>query len=390
MAGVRRFAVALLLLAAAAAGSWFGLGPQIAERQANGVSEPTSLRSASPQAHSLFDRLFIADLHTDSLLWNRDLNERGAYGHVDVPRLIEGRVALQAFTVVTKFPRSYDPNGTADESDLIGILAFAQLWPTPTWGGITERALHQAAKLDETAARSGGRLSVLKTADDLRRFVERHEREPKTTAGLLGLEGAHALEGDLSKLDALYAAGFRMLGPTHVFDNEVGGSGTGLAKGGLTEFGRSVVRRAGELGMIIDLAHASDALINDALEISDGPFVVSHTGVRATCDNPRNLGDEHIRRIAEKDGLIGIGFFEVAVCGRGARPIAEALAHVVRTVGAEHAALGSDFDGGVETPFDTTGLVHIVDELLRIGVSEREIELVMGENTRRFMAAALP
>jgi microsomal dipeptidase-like Zn-dependent dipeptidase len=387
---MKRIGIGLLVFATAAAGVIFGLGSQIAERRANEVTYTVAPPTASSEAQALFNRLFIADLHTDSLLWGRDLNVHGDRGHADIPRLIEGRIALQAFTVATKFPISYDPAGTAGDSDILGLLAFAQLWPISTWTSMHERALHQAWRLDDTAARSAGRLTVLRSADDLASFLARHDQHPATIAGFLGLEGAHALERDITKLDALYDAGFRMLGPTHVFDNAVGGSGTGLARGGLTQFGRDVVERAGELGMIIDLAHASEALIDDALEMSDGPFVVSHTGVRGTCDNQRNLSDDHVRRIAAKGGLIAIGFFEVAVCGTGARPIAEALAHVVRIAGPEHAALGSDFDGGVETPFDATGLAYLVDELLRIGLPEHEIKLVMGENTRRFLLDALP
>lgn len=387
---MKRAAVIISLLVVAVTGFFFGLLPKVVEQRTNTVSSTAPSEPASSQAQQLFDRLFVADLHSDSLLWNRDLNDDNDYGHVDVPRLVAGNVALQAFTVATQFPRSYDPAGTRGDSDVLGLLALAQRWPTSTWTGVTERALYQAAKLEKTAMRSEGRLAVVRSADDLRTFLERRSHTPAITAGFLGLEGAHALEGDIDNLNRLHEAGFRMLGLTHVFDNDVGGSGTGLEKGGFTEFGRQVIDRAGELGIIIDLAHASEALIDDALQISDGPFLVSHTGVRATCDNGRNLSDDHVRRIARTGGLIGIGFFEIAVCGTSVRRIAEALTHVVRIAGAQHAALGSDFDGGVVTPFDVTGLVYIVDELLQLGVPEPEIALIMGGNIQRFLLDALP
>lgn len=388
----RRSLVSLLLVSAAAT-IFFGLGPQLTERAANRISDTAPATPPSARARELYERLFVADLHADSLLWNRDLNDRGNYGHVDVPRLLEGNVAVQAFTVVTRVPLAYDPVGTPDSGDVIGLLALMQRRPARTWTNLTERALHQAAKLQRTADRSRGRLTLLRTAADFETYLAARDGGPDAagmTAGLLGLEGAHALEDRVENVDVLFDAGFRMIAPTHMFDNALGGSGTGMAKGGLTEFGRGAIARAVELGMIVDLAHASEAVIDELLDDFDASFLVSHTGVRATCDNPRNLSDEHVLRIARKGGLIGVGFFEVAVCGSSARNIAAALGHVARVAGAEHAALGSDFDGAVAMPFDATGLVHIVDELIALGLSEREIALIMGENVRAFLLDALP
>jgi membrane dipeptidase len=387
---VKRALFTAALLATFGAAAFFGLAPQILHRWVNTVAIPGTPVLPSARAEELYQRLFVADLHSDALLWGRDLNTHSAHGHVDVPRLIAGGVALQGFTVATQFPMFYDPDGTSAAPDVLGLLALAQRWPRSTWNGITERALYQAGRLHETARAAGDRFILLRTADDFESYLARRQKTPRITAGFLGLEGAHALEGSVANLDRLYDAGFRMLGPTHVFDNEVGGSGTGLSKGGLTDFGREVVTHAAELGMIIDFAHASDALIIEILELSAGPFLVSHTGVRATCDNNRNLSDDIVRRIAQAGGLIGIGFFETAVCEVSARAIAAALEHVVAIAGPEHAALGSDFDGGVETPFDATGLVHIVDELLELGMSEHTIELIMGENVKRFLLDALP
>ena len=102
---------------------------------------------ASAQARELHDRLFIADLHADTLLWNRDVLDRGTYGHVDVPRLIDGNVGLQAFTIVTKVPRELKLEANDDSTDSITLLAIAQRWPFATWNSLTARALHQAARL---------------------------------------------------------------------------------------------------------------------------------------------------------------------------------------------------------------------------------------------------
>jgi len=170
---------------------------------------------ASEKAKALHQKLFVADLHADSLLWKRNLLERGARGHVDVPRLIEGNVALQAFTVVTKTPRGMNIESNDADTDNITLLAIASGWPMATWSSLKERALYQAGKLREMAAASNGKLTLIETARDLSDYLERRKREPHITAGFLGIEGAHALDDDLTNLDALFNAGFRMMSPTH-------------------------------------------------------------------------------------------------------------------------------------------------------------------------------
>jgi microsomal dipeptidase-like Zn-dependent dipeptidase len=118
--------------------------------------------------------------------------------------------------------------------------------------------------------------------------------------------------------------------------------------------------------------------------------VVSHSGVKGTCNNNRNLSDEQIRAIAAKGGLIGIGYWDTATCGRDARAIVYAMRYVSDRVGVEHVALGSDFDGAVTVPFDTTGLVQITDAMLTSGYSEPEVRMIMGGNVMRFLQANLP
>jgi len=98
-------------------------------------------------------------------------------------------------------------------------------------------------------------------------------------------------------------------------------------------------------------------VISDVLEISTRPVVVSHTGVKGTCNNARNLSDEQLKGIAKTGGIIGIGYWETAVCGRDAKAIARAIRYTANVAGVDHVALGSDFDGAVTEPFDTTGLV---------------------------------
>ena len=142
--------------------------------------------------------------------------------------------------------------------------------------------------------------------------------------------------------------------------------------------------------MLLDLAHASAATIEDACAAATRPVVVSHTGVRATCDNNRNLSDEQLRKVAATGGVIGIGFWDTATCGGDARAVARAIRHAADVVGVEHVALGSDFDGTVTEPFDATGVVQITDALLEAGFTEDEVRAVMGGNVFRLLASALP
>lgn len=384
----RAVKVALMVLALAILAA-FALLPAQVEQHYNTVV-PRTGRPPSARAVALHGRLTIVDLHADSLLWGRDLNRKSTRGHVDVPRLIEGHVAIEAFTVVTKTPRGLNVRRNDDRSDMITPLAMAQRWPPRTWTSLRERALYQAQRLRETADRSESRLTLLRTREDLTRYLERRKTEPAITAGFLGLEGAHALEGDLGAVDTLFDAGFRMIAPTHFFDTEWAGSAHGVAKGGLTEKGRALVRRLEERRILLDLAHASPRTIADALAMATRPVVVSHSGVKGTCDNARNLSDAELRGVAATGGVIGIGLWDTAVCGGDARAVARAMRHAVNVAGIDHVGLGSDWDGAVAVPFDAAGLVDLTDALLAAGFTEAEVTKVMGGNAVRLLSAALP
>ena len=206
----------------------------------------------------------------------------------------------------------------------------------------------------------------------------------------MGAEGTQPLEGKLENLDELYDAGFRMMAPTHFTDTAIAGSASGMSKGGLTDLGQQWVRRMEAKSMLIDLAHASPATLADVAAIATKPMVVSHTGVKGTCDNNRNLSDDQLRAVARTGGVIGIGYWETATCGTDARAIAKAIRHAVDNVGVEHVALGSDFDGGTTMPFDTSGLAMITDALLQEGFSEPDIRKIMGENVVRVLLETLP
>ena len=363
--------------------------PELVDEQQNKVLTKPPY-AASDKALALHTQLTIADLHADSLLWGRDLLERGTYGQVDIPRLADGNVALQVFSLPTKSPRGLNIESNDDKSDNIFWLALVDRWPTATWNSLTERALYQARRLHQFAKGSRGGFVVIESAADLSSYLERRAHNPHLTAGLLAIEGAHALDGKLENLDVLYRAGYRMMSPSHFFDNDIGGSAAGVQKIGLTDKGREWVRQMEARHMIVDLAHASPRTIEDVLAIATRPVVVSHTGVKGTCNNNRNLTDDQIRGVAAKGGLIGIGYWDTATCGTDARAIVKAMRYVSDRVGVEHVALGSDFDGAVTEPFDTTGLVKITEAMMEAGFSEAEIRMVMGENAVKFFRENLP
>lgn len=366
----------------------WALAPAIVESRMNrvtGASIPVSDR-----ARAIHAKYFVADLHADTTLWNRDLLARGTRGHVDVPRLVEGGVALQAFTIVTRTPRGMNIERNTADTDNITLLALAERWPPRTWASLTERALYEASRVTDAAARSNGGLTVIRTGGDLQAFEAKRAADRRAVAALIGVEGAHALEGNLANLDHLFDAGVRMMAPTHFFDTEIGGSAHGVTRGGLTPLGREWVKRMEAKKMVIDLAHASPATIDDVLKMATRPVVVSHTGVRGTCDNQRNLSDAQLAAISDHGGVIGIGVWDTAVCGADARAIARAIEHAINVAGWEHVALGSDFDGAVTAPFDATGFPQITQALLDLGMDETKIEGVLGGNVRRLLLSALP
>lgn len=356
-------------------------GPRVADAALNRVARSPA-PPVSAAAARLHRQLEVADLHCDLLLWPRDPLRRSRRGHADVPRLEAGNVALQVLAAVTQMP-------ARGRLDAVTPLVALQRWPARTWASPYERALHQARRLRDAVARSSGRLTLVTSAAELRALLAARRAGRRAIGAMLALEGLHALEGNPDNLEPLHAAGFRMMGLAHFADNAFAGSAHGTGRGGLTALGRSAVRRMEELGILVDLAHASPATVDDTLALATRPLVASHTGVRATCPGPRNLDDDHLRGIAATGGVVGIGFWPGAVGGASVDAIVRSIRHAVDVAGIDHVALGSDFDGAVTAPFDAGGLACLTEALLGAGFTAEDVGKVMGANALRVLAGSL-
>ncbi len=380
MAGSRwfRFGAALLalLLLAAAALRWIVL-PRV-DARLNAVIDPGPY-TVDASIRDLHEGLFVADMHADALLWGRDLRRRYDRGQVDLPRLTAGGVDLQVFGVVTQMPHAGAGGRYGAGSDRLPLLFAASGRSPATWFSPRQRALAQARELERLARRS-----------DLTLVLRRGDLERAGLKGLLALEGMHALEADAAALASFHAAGYRMMGLTHFFDNAVAGSSFGAEAYGLTEFGRELVPRLENMGITIDLAHASAAAFAQTLELATRPLVVSHGGVSATCPGPRNLSDAQLRALAANGGVAGIGYWKTAICDPSLAGIVRAIRHAADVAGIDHVGLGSDFDGAVTTPFDASGLPRLTAALIGGGFSPDAVAKIMGGNLRRVLAANLP
>ena len=391
MKWLKRLVLAVVTLAGLALAAFWMFAPGIVERGRNAVAEHAPY-PVSDAARALHDRLVVGDWHADSLLWKRDLLARGDRGQVDIPRLIEGGVALQVFTAVTKSPAGLNYDSNADDAfDTITLLAFGQLWPIRTWRSIYQRAIYQAEKLHRFEAKSGGRLKIIRTRADLDNVLAARARGEVVVGGILGVEGLHPLEGKIANLQGLIDAGHRVFGLQHFFDNELGGSLHGIGNHGLTEFGRQVVAELAKRPVIIDVAHSSPQVARDVLAMVHMPVVVSHTGLHSACPVKRNFPDDLMQAVAATGGVIGIGYWDEVTCNDMAPSgIAKMIKAAIAVVGEDHVSLGSDFDGSVETAFDSSEMAALTQALMDQGLSEAQIRKVMGENMLRVLRDRLP
>jgi membrane dipeptidase len=348
-------------------------------RRAHTAPVPTSKSDApvlhgSADARALHDRFPAIDLHADSLMWTRwigyDLHARhdpplpkaALGGHVDVPRLREGGIGAQFF----------------------GLVSL----PIGQRRGLAAVVHEQIDALDRTIAMRPDALRLAWSAADVEAA-----RAAGQVAALLGIEGAHALEGDLHELDRFADRGVRYLGLAHFSANEACspayGRGADPTKG-LTPFGRDVVRRCEELGVVVDLAHINAKGFFEACALAKRPPIVSHTGVLGVTEHWRNVSDEQLRAVADLGGSVGVIFCPRFVGGDGLEPVVRHLLHIVDVCGEDTPALGSDWDGFIVPTSDladASRLPLLTDALLEAEASERLIGKILRENVMRVLAS---
>ena len=356
------------------------------------------------------ESLFIADLHADTLNWARDPLERSLFGHVDVPRLLDGNVALQVFSIVTRSPvvlpwMNCVPPHAPDRAALLALLHGRPVFD------VRDRAYARIERFKDAAARSliteGPELRLIQTADDLERLVDDRLAGRGVVGGILAVEGAHWIPANAEpeevqrEVQDLFEAGVRVFAPVHRFDNSLAGSNEGCERYGLTPPGRIALREAESLGMVVDLAHLSHAGIREALDLLEAPFTVSHTGIQAECEAPcrpaRNLSDEEVEMIVQAGGLIGVGFWPQAV-GPSVRRIVEIMFHIgeiaenLNLPRTRYSAFGSDYDGSV-APLVEVGHLDVLTAIMRRHLPPMTpdgIRDVAGRNACRLFAEVLP
>ncbi|HHV34970.1 MAG TPA: membrane dipeptidase [Syntrophomonadaceae bacterium] len=219
--------------------------------------------------------------------------------------------------------------------------------------------------------------------------------DSRKKGALLTVEGGEVLEGDIRMLRVLYRIGVRSLCLTWNNRNEIA---DGVAEmqtgGGLTNFGREVVKEMNRLGMIIDVSHIAERGFWDVLEISQAPVIASHSNSRAVCDHPRNLSDDQIKGIAQKEGVIGLNFVAdfIGAPGGGMEQLVRHIDHICDLVGDDYLGFGSDFDGtdnllaGIK---DVTIYPEIISYLEKRNYKDTTIRKICSENCLRVLQELL-
>jgi membrane dipeptidase len=387
----------------------------------------------NPAEQALHLDLFVVDLHGDTMMWDRDLLERSDYGHIDLPRLIEGNVGLQVFSIATRTPYGltsmFGSCNHPDGFNAVRLLHGQQSDQMTAWGNAEAEFMRQVTRLKSFIEESNDRheadpldpyLMLITNAGDFALLIQRRVHERKPVVGvILALEGAHWIGTEgmsdnviRAKTRDLYDAEIRMVGATHRYDNALGYSSEGCHDDTVVPDnpeGRAVFyQEAEELGMILDLSHSGTIEQDfDGSRIRE-PFVLSHIGFQEfcidhdeRCNEPRNLTDQTLRSIGEHGGLMGVGFWPQAV-GENVESIVGAFNHAYRALQgvvvdpADHLAIGSDFDGSIEAPFDASGHGVLTAALLRndaegaLPNDETTIRKVAGVNACFMLATQLP
>jgi len=331
---------------------------------------------------------------------------------VDLPRMIEGGVDGGFFAVFT-------PQGARGAEGNARARDFA---------------LVRATEIHEMVAKHGAQFALATRAEDVPAILAAHKRFV-----FISMENGSPVAGDVTLLQAFYALGLRMAGPVHFLTNDLGDSATDKPEwGGLSPTGKAFVAEANRLGIVLDASHSSDQVLDQMLQLSKAPIILSHSGCKAIFDNPRNIDDDHLRALAAKGGVIQINAFsnymvptpkipareaalgalmksigfnghemspdqrKAFIAGRKAIdakwPVPRAnlddymkhMLHAIQVAGIDHVGVSGDFDGGggIEGLESVADYPKITQRLLAAGYTAADIDKVWGGNALRVLRAA--
>lgn len=321
-------------------------------------------KAEEERAQRLHKEALVVDTHCDTLMqfmpqrWGmpapRRLGERSDRGHIDLPRMVEGGVTCQAFAMYTG-DKAIVPEALLTALQMVDIFyreieANEGIVPVTTPGEII-------------AAKKAGK-----------------------ACGLLSMEGAEPLMGDLGVLRVFYRLGVRMLSFAWNWRTPFAdGLYAKRSESKLPDLGVQALEEMDRLGMVFDVSHLCDSCFWDVVEVKKGPFIASHSNCRAVCDHQRNLTDDMIRALAEHGGVMGMNFAPAFVDKEKAtvERLVDHIDHIVELVGPDHVGLGSDFDGIGSTPEgleDVSKMPNITRELVRRGYSDEDITKILGGN----------
>jgi len=264
--------------------------------------------------------------------------------------------------------------------------AFFAVDTTRAWGNHLLYALDAHGYLKREVAEHAGDISIVHNTAQ----IDANKQADRLSV-VLAVENSIALEQSIYALDALYELGVRTMTITHSARNEAADGCEVVGGGGLTGFGRQVVARMNELGMLVDVSHLNDESFWDVLDASEKPVIASHSCCRSLCDNPRNLTDDQLRALGESGGVVAITYvpFFVDTQAPTIDGLIDHFLHAIDTAGPSSVGLGSDFDGGGELLEDATQVPQITDLLLARGVDADVVRAILGGNTRRLLQATI-
>jgi membrane dipeptidase len=326
-------------------------------------------KAQEERAVRLHREAVVVDTHCDSLGGflrrgrepPRDFNERGETGQIDFPRLVEGGVTCQTFAMFT---------------------ASGALVPDATL-----RALRMVDKFYEMAENPG-----FVTVTDVDGILK--AKEDGKVSGLLSLEGAEPLMGDISLMRVFYRLGVRMISFTWNFRTPFAdGLAAKRAEGKLPELGVQALEEMEKLGIVFDVSHICDTNFWDVCDVMEGPFIASHSNCRDLCDVPRNLTDDMIKALADHGGVMGMNYLGAFVAKEdpSLEKLVDHIDRIVDLVGPDHVGLGSDFDGGGRLPEldDTSQVPNITRELVKREYSDEDVLKILGGNHLRVFKTVL-